>query len=99
MSDEQRARRLRVADSVVFRELDSEAIILNLETGTYFGLDGVGTQIWQRLERQESIDAVVAALVAEFDVESDRARADVLGLIGQLIHHGLMLAGDDGAAP
>jgi len=40
-------RSVCVGKDVVFRELDGEAVILNLETGTYFGLDTVGTRIWQ----------------------------------------------------
>lgn len=90
MNDERLQPGPRVAESVVFRELDGEAVILNLDTGTYFGLDDVGTCIWQRLDRRESVDAVVAALVAEYDVAPETARADVDRLIAQLIDKGLL---------
>jgi hypothetical protein len=80
----------RVAESVVFRELDGEAVILDLDTGTYFGLDAVGTRIWQQLDRREPVDAVVAALVEEFDVAPETARADVDRLIAQLVDKGLL---------
>lgn len=85
-------QRFRPADNVVFRELDGEAIILHLDTGTYFGLDPVGTSIWRRLERQDSVAVVVDALVDEFEVDAPRARLDVEQLITQLVDKGLMVA-------
>jgi hypothetical protein len=89
MSSDSVQRGPRVAESVVFRELDGEAVILNLDTGTYFGLDEVGTRIWQRLDRGDPVDAVVAALVEEFEVAPETARADVDRLIAQLVDKGL----------
>ncbi len=42
----------RIPDEVIFRELDGEAVILNLDTGIYFGLDAVGTRIWRLIEER-----------------------------------------------
>lgn len=95
MSNEALQQRFRPADNVVFRELEGEAIILHLDSGTYFGLDVVGTSIWRRLERQESVGVVVDALVDEFEVDAPRARLDVEQLITQLVDKGLMVA-DEG---
>lgn len=94
MSDQGWQHGPRVAEHVVFRELDGEAVILNLDTGTYFGLDDVGTRIWRHLDRRDPIDALVGALVEEYDVEPEQARADVGRLIGQLVEKGLLVAVD-----
>ena len=90
-------RRFRPADRAVFRELDGEAIILHLDTGLYFGLDVVGTCIWRGLERQESVAAVVGALVAEFEVEEVQAGRDVVRLIDELAGRGLLVPEPAGA--
>lgn len=95
MGDQQSTTTLRVADRVVFRELDGEAVILNLQSGIYFGLDAIGTRVWERIDRHEPVEAVVSALVAEYDVDADRARADVRRLIQQLLDKGLLIDGDD----
>jgi Coenzyme PQQ synthesis protein D (PqqD) len=89
----------RVADRVVFRELDGESVILHLDSGNYFGLDDVGTRIWRHLEGGSSLDAVVAAVVGEFDVDPVRARQDVDRLTALLLAKGLLIAGHDGATP
>lgn len=81
---------VRATEDVVFRELDGEAVLLNLATGTYFGLDSVGTRIWQLLEHLHRLDAVRDALVAEYDVEVPAAEADLINLVDRLAAHGLV---------
>lgn len=97
MADGPRQAPPRIADDVVFRELDGEAVILHLGTGLYYGLDPVGTRIWQLLERRQPMEGVVSALTAEYDVDAATARADVLRLLDALCHKGLLVS-DDGPA-
>jgi hypothetical protein len=84
-------RRLVVNESVVSAELEGEMVLLNLESGVYFGLDEVGTLIWKALEAGVSEESVVRQLVEEFDVESDRARSDVTTFLSTLEEHGLIV--------
>ena len=87
--------RLRVSDDVVFRELDGEAVILNLESGTYFGLDEVGTRFWQLIEQDERIDTALATLEEEFEVTVEVLRADIERLVLALVGKGLMVPAED----
>jgi hypothetical protein len=88
-------QRLRVPDDVIHRDLDGEAVILNLKTGTYFGLDAVGTRMWMLIGELGEHDKVLEALLAEFDVDDQRLRGDFDGLVAQLVDHGLLeLAGE-----
>jgi len=80
----------RISDDVVFRELEGEAVLLNMQSGTYFGLDAMGTRIWQLIERHGTLSAVRDELVQEFDVEADAATRDLLDLVGQLAARGLV---------
>jgi hypothetical protein len=81
----------RVCDGVVFRELDGEAVLLNLDSGMYFGLDRVGTRVWQVLEQHGRLDAVVERLLEEYDVAPERLRADVAQLLDALAEKGLVI--------
>lgn len=74
----------RVSDDVVFREVGGEAVILDLQHGTYFGLDPVGTRIWQLLEGRADLQHVVETLVTEYDVERATAERDLLDLMDDL---------------
>lgn len=83
-----------VPEDVLFRELDGEAIILNLAKGLYFGLDAVGTRIWIVLAESASVRRAIDAITAEYDVEPAVAAQDVLDLVSKLSDLGLVqLAG------
>lgn len=79
-----------IGPDVVFRELDGEAVILNLETGLYFGLNAMGTRIWQLIEAHGEVRRVFDALREEFDVADDRLSDDLLALVEQLRDKGLV---------
>jgi hypothetical protein len=77
------------SDDAVFRELEGESVLLNLETGMYFGLDAVGTRVWQLAASDGSLRAVRDALVGEYDAESAVIERDLLALADALISKGL----------
>lgn len=84
-----RDTRLKVSSDVVFRELEGEAVILNLASGTYFGLDAVGTRIWQLLQSKERLGDVLVALGEEYDGPPGEIEADLLRLASELVNKGL----------
>jgi len=84
--------KIKVSDDVVFRILGDEAVLLNLATGTYFGLDDVGTRMWQIISEHGSTDKVLETMRDEYDVEEDLLRSDLDKLINNLIENGLMKA-------
>ena len=57
--------RLRIADDVVVRDLAGESVLLNLSTGTYFGLDAVGTRLWHLIAEHGSTTLVLIILLTE----------------------------------
>ena len=81
---------LRIPDDVVFRELDGEAVVLNLDTGMYFGLDQVATRMWHLLEQHAGLKKVLDALVDEFDAPPDQLERDLLAFADLLMHKGLV---------
>ena len=82
---------IKIPRDVVYRDLSGEAVILNLKTGTYFGLNEVGTRIWHLLEKQAAEDKIIEALVSEYAVDEDQARQDLTALISRLTDKGLLL--------
>lgn len=82
--------RVVVAETAVFRELEGEAVLLNLDTGMYFGLNEVGTRMWRLMEQHGQLDAVRDAIVGEFDVNASTAERDLLALVAALREKGLV---------
>ena len=83
---------LVIPPQVMSRQVDDETVLLDIKSGTYFGLDGVGKKIWESVENGLDLQATVDAIVAEYDVEAARARADVLEFAADLVERGLLEA-------
>jgi hypothetical protein len=58
--------------------------LLNLETGVYFGLNAVGSRMWELLVTMKDIDSILECLLGEFDVSGDVLKQDLTNLINTL---------------
>lgn len=81
---------LKIADNVLFQEVDGEAVLLSLDQGCYYGLDELGTRIWKLLDQDLDNEQVVAAIVEEYDVAPEQARRDLDRFLGDLEQSGLI---------
>ena len=77
-------RAVRVSSSALYREVHGEAILLHLDSGEYFGLDAVGTRIWQLIVERGDLDDVRAAMLAEFDVDPVTLQNDLDRMVDEL---------------
>jgi Coenzyme PQQ synthesis protein D (PqqD) len=78
--------------------LADEAILLSLKAGVYYGLNSVGTRIWNLLQEPRSVHEVRDAILEEYDVDPDRCERDLLALLRDLAANGLIQTKDDEAA-
>ncbi|MBV9579732.1 MAG: PqqD family protein [Chloroflexi bacterium] len=78
--------------NAAFAVLDDGAVLLNVETGRYFGLDEVATLLWKRLVNGASEAQLVDSLIAVYEVEPERAQADVTAFVQRLKLLGLLQA-------
>jgi hypothetical protein len=74
------------------RQVGDETVILDLASGTYFGLDPVGARIWQLIGEGVGLDDICETLLAEFDTARETVTHDVNRLIGELQAQGLVIA-------
>ena len=82
--------RVEVPNHVLVCSLEKELVLLSLELECYFGLDEIGTRMWQALTNAETIDDAYGILSAEFDVDPERLRQDLSELLGKLTEKGLL---------
>ena len=80
---------------VLFREIDTECVLLDLGSGTYFGLNEVGTRIWNLLREGLTEDDIVRAIAAEFESDAVTIRADVRRLLSDLESRKLIVPGGE----
>jgi len=84
------AARAIVPSNVLIRFLDQESVLLNLNTERYFGLDSVGTRMWQLVTSGPTIAAAYFQLIEEYDVDPDTLRSNLAELLEHLVENGLI---------
>jgi Coenzyme PQQ synthesis protein D (PqqD) len=82
--------RVTIPANVLIRFLDQESVLLNLNTERYFGLDSVGTRMWQLVTSAPTIDAACCQLIDEFDVDPETLRSNLSDLLNHLVENGLI---------
>jgi hypothetical protein len=87
------SERVRVAPDVLFRLLGDEAVLVNLNTGRYLGLNPVGARMWDVLATASSIQAACDDLLQEYEVEPAQLCADLGEFIDQLLDQKLIETG------
>lgn len=82
--------RIVVPADTLIRDLEGEAVLLNLANERYYGLNRVGTRMWHVLAESDSVQAAYDQLLTEYDVEPARLRADLETLLDKLVEQGLV---------
>jgi len=83
-------KRVSARDDVLCRPLDGEAVLLNLETEQYYGLDEIGTRMFTVLTSSPSVREGCETLSREYDIESEVLHRDVRRFLGKLLSCGLI---------
>lgn len=82
--------RIELSPEVMFQDLGSESILLDMNGSSYYGLDAVGTRFWELLAGGNDLDGAVAHLLETFDVDEATLRGDLDRLVAELREAGLV---------
>lgn len=83
---------LSIPSQVMARTVGDETVILDLASGTYFGLDPVGARIWQLIGEGKTLAEICATMLDEYEVERAQLEVDLLRLTGELLERGLVVS-------
>ena len=75
---------------IIEAEIEGEVVALNMETGTCYGLNPVGSRIWHMLATSPRISDICKTLLAEYAVGADDCERQVLDLLEDLYAEGLI---------
>ncbi len=82
--------KLSIPPQVMSRLVGDETVLLDLSSGVYFGLDGVGKRIWESVTEGLNLRETAAAIASEFEVEETQAQADLIAFATDLVERGLL---------
>jgi Coenzyme PQQ synthesis protein D (PqqD) len=80
----------KVSPSHLYSEVADDGIILDLESGVYYGLNDTGNQIWQWLQQPKTESEIIALILAEYDVTPEQGAEDVKALLQEMIEAGII---------
>src|SRR5262245_17793621 len=85
--------KVRICEDVHCEQVEHEAVLLNLASGLYFGLDPAGARLWALLADLGTTEAVVEAALEEYEVSREDLERDVVTFAHTLAEHGLVKLG------
>jgi hypothetical protein len=77
--------------NVLSSSVEEQAVLLNLEKGSYYTLDAVGADIWQMLHEPITVSEIITRLLQDYDITPAQVENDVLELLADLGREGLIL--------
>ena len=83
-------QKITISEEALSQEVNGETVILDLKSESYFGLDEVGTRIWQLLQQNGDVQKTFDVMMQEFDVDAERLETDMHELLKMLDKYGLI---------
>jgi len=82
--------RYAVSTFTGIQKVGNEMVILDLNTGHYYGLNDVGCRMLELVQELGELDAVLDSLACEYDADANTLSADLTALLADLEHYGLV---------
>lgn len=81
---------IKVSKNSTASNLGTETIVLNLDSGKYYGLNDVGVAVWNLIQNPKTVEEIRDAVLAEYEVKYEQCNRDILKLIEELSTIGLI---------
>ncbi|MES2796095.1 MAG: PqqD family protein [Bacteroidota bacterium] len=83
---------IKISGNVLSSQLGDESVILDHQHGLYFGLDNVGSFVWEKIQEKEmTVAEVKEAVMLEFEADEATVESDLTTLFNQLKEENLIL--------
>ena len=72
------------SENVLFSELDSEIVMMDIQQGNYYGLEEPATRIWELAETPVRVSEICATLQDEYEIEAAQCETEVIAFVQEL---------------
>ncbi len=83
-------RPFKVAEDILFRQVQNEAVLLHIPTGMYYALNETSIIAWEALCSQQSLSSAIEKIIAEYDVEYSQVLSDLQSFLQDLLEYGVI---------
>ncbi len=88
-------QKFKVAEDILFRQVENEAVLLNISTGMYYGLSETSIIFWEALRDQQPLSSALEKITAEYEVEYSQVMDDLKTFLEDLSNYGLISQSSD----
>ncbi len=88
-------QKFKVADYILFRQVENEAVLLHISTGMYYGLSETSIIFWEALRDQQPLSSALEKITAEYEVEYSQVMDDLKTFLEDLSNYGLISQSSD----
>lgn len=74
-------------------DLNGDIVMMDLEKGKYFSLNGVGSRIWNLVEEPVEVSKIIDSLLEEYDIDRDECEKNVLEFLSKLESEQILVVG------
>ena len=78
-------------NEILATAIDGEFVMMSIDTGKYYGLNSVGSRIWELIAQPTSVESVCKTLLGEFSVEKQKCEKEVLDILQQMFQKNLVV--------
>ncbi len=71
-------------NEVFANEIDNEVVMMHIKTGKYYGLDDIGSRLWERMKEKIQVGELIGQLLEEYEVSEEECAKDVLEILVEL---------------
>ena len=77
-------------EDIVASDIDDEVVMMSVEQGQYYGLDSIGSRVWELIAKPIKVSELIADLLLKYDVDREACERDVLAFLEELNEDGIL---------
>lgn len=86
---------MKIKKELIRRSIAGDTVLVPVGRTVYdanglFVLNELGDFLWERLPAAEDAEALLAAVLEEYEVDADTARRDIAAFLADLARHGIV---------
>jgi hypothetical protein len=85
------ATRLARNPELLSTDMDGETVMMSIEQGAYYGINSIGSRVWELLQEPLTLEAICEVIINEYEVEPAQCREDMLEFVGEMLVNNLVV--------
>ena len=77
------------SEALLSNNLGDDVVMMDIEQGAYYGLEGVAARIWEFTETPVSVGLLCDRLTTEYEISPAQCRQEVTAFLGDLVNRNI----------